>query len=804
MHRSPFLRFAILFFILIISADHSFAQKLDSLSIDTDTKYPQEKLYLQYDRPYYNPGETIWFKAYLTASNLPSQLSKTVYAELINDKGVIMQRKIMPVIESGAASFFELPDTIKSNQLYVKAYTAWMLNFDSTLLYIKPIRIINNTAARYAPVKPVYDLTFFPEGGDLVAGIPSNVAFKAADQDAVPFNVSGTINDSRGTKLLSFNSSHDGMGHFSFTPLADETYKAVWKDKKGVARETLLPKIKKEGAVLTVSNDNAAIVHFSVERPDDATEDFKFFYVIAEMQQQLVYSAKLNLSAKTKVSAPIPVDSLADGIMKITIFNAVEVPVAERIVFINHNNYSFITDLHSLELNMGKRKKNVLQVDVGGTIVSNLSISVTDESLTTPLPNKETIYSQLLLSGDLRGSIYNAAQYFSSDEDSVKKQLDLVMLTNGWRRFKWEDILAGKMPALKYAPENNLSISGTVFGPAKNVLKGKEITGVLKTKNGSSDFFTIPVDQDGKFKLDHVILFDTAKLYYQFNGDKDKRLTSISTFNFNQSYVPSPKPSANWLASLALAPLPDTATIRKNRSINRLQLEQFIEGNKIKDLAVVTVKAKVKSPEEKMNDEYTSGFFSGSDGYTFITETDPFAKSAISILDYLSSKVAGMQVTTSGQPSITWRGSPTAVFLNEATSDIEGIQSISMNDVAMIKIFRPPFFGAGGSGAGGAVAVYLKKGGASNDNVKGLDFANIAGYSAIKEFYSPDYEKPLDINNPDDFRITLYWNPFLIFDKNNRRFKIPFYNSDNCKKIRVVIEGMNELGQLTREEKVFE
>jgi len=798
IRRISFFLLSIFFLVNSQTAD---AQRLDSLSIDMESKFPQEKLYLQYDRPYYNPGETIWFKAYLTVSNLPSALSKTVYAELINEKGTILQRKVMPVIEYGAASSFDLPDTLKATQLYVKAYTAWMLNFDSSLLYLKPIRIIN-TAVKSVAAKPVYSVTFFPEGGDLVAGVPTNVAFKATDQEAIPFNISGSIADSKGTKQASFSSTHDGMGYFNFTPAGNETYKAVWKDKKGAAHETPLPKVKTQGVVLNVTNKDNQI-RFTVERPAEAGEELKFFYIIAEMQQQLVYSAKLNLSSKTKVSAPIPADSMADGILKITLFNAVEVPVAERIVFINHNNYSFITDLHTLELNLDKRKKNVIQVDVGGDIISNLSISVTDEALTTPPLNKENIYSHLLLSSDLKGNVYNAAQYFASDDDSVKAQLDLVMMTNGWRRFKWEDILADKLPVLTYIPENNLSISGTAFGPAKNLLKGKQLSAIMRSKNGGADIFTIPVEQDGKFKIEPVIFFDTVKLYYQFNNDKDKKLTNISSFTFNPSYSKSPKPYTGIFASLPPAASPDSITIKKNKVINRLALDQFIEGNKVKDLAVVTVKAKVKSPEEKMNEEYTSGFFTGGDGYTFITENDPFAKSALSILDYLVSKAAGMQVSTSGEGSITWRGSPTAVFLNESPSDISMIKSISMNDVAMIKVFRPPFFGAGGSGAGGAVAVYLKKGGASNENVKGLDFTSIAGYSAIKEFYSPDYDKPLDFNNPDDFRITLYWNPFLIFDKNNRRIKIPFFNSDNCKKIRVVIEGMNRLGQLTREEKTF-
>ena len=126
-----------------------------------------------------------------------------------------------------------------------------------------------------------------------------------------------------------------------------------------------------------------------------------------------------------------------------------------------------------------------------------------------------------------------------------------------------------------------------------------------------------------------------------------------------------------------------------------------------------------------------------------------------------------------------------------------------MGDVALIKVFRPPFFSSTDGGAGGAVAIYLKKGG-DKETFKGLDFVKLNGYSAMKEFYSPDYEKLASNAPANDYRTTLYWNPFLIMDKDSRRIKIPFYNSDNCKKIRVIIEGINKEGLLSREEKVFE
>lgn len=325
---------------------------------------------------------------------------------------------------------------------------------------------------------------------------------------------------------------------------------------------------------------------------------------------------------------------------------------------------------------------------------------------------------------------------------------------------------------------------------------------ILKTKNGGSNFFSLPVAEDGSFKQTDLYFFDTAKVHYQLNNDKDKTLTTSATFAFINNFITAPKTPLSFLADLYLPLRDDSTSLLRSNNMAALQRAQ-VESNRVKTLANVEVRSRQKSLKQKLNEEYTSGFFTGDDGYTFTTEDDPFAKSAISIFTYLQGKVAGLQISTTGDGGATWRGSPTSFFLNEVTTDANALQGINMNDVAMIKIFRPPFFGAIGGGAGGAIAIYTKKGVSANANVTGLPSTNINGYSSIKEFYSPDYETS---SQPDvkDYRTTLYWAPFLFFDKNTRRITIPFYNSDNCKKIRVTIEGINEAGQLTHEEKIME
>jgi hypothetical protein len=228
-------------------------------------------------------------------------------------------------------------------------------------------------------------------------------------------------------------------------------------------------------------------------------------------------------------------------------------------------------------------------------------------------------------------------------------------------------------------------------------------------------------------------------------------------------------------------------------------------------LETVTVTARQRSRSQELDENYASGFFRGGDAAaTFDLVNDPFATGALNIFQYLQGKVAGLQISSAGvggTPSLSWRGGTPTLFLNEMQMDAQGLQSISVTDVAYIKVFRPPFFGAPGGGAGGAIAVYTKKGNeqsANSASVPGLEKGILVGYAAPKEFYSPDYSKESPLFEVADVRTTLYWAPYILTDAGNRRVSIQFYNNDVSTKLRVVLEGMNSEGRLTRVEKLIE
>ena len=538
-------------------------------------------------------------------------------------------------------------------------------------------------------------------------------------------------------------------------------------------------------------------------RTDAANETYTKFTVVAQTQQRMMYAAVINMTQKTTVTAPLDTDSIPDGILQVTVFNALMQPVAERLVFVNNNNYSFITDLHMAEQNMNKRARSVLQIDVGGSLLANLSVAVTDADINPVGKNEENIFSNFLLSSDLKGYIYNPAYYFSGEDDSVKLHLDFVMMTNGWRRFKWENILAGRWPTIKYQPDDHLSIQGKVLGLSRTVLYNRPLSAILKTKNKPAAYYNIPVNDKGEFYEAGLYFFDTAKLYYQLSNDNEKTVTASASFYFNNSFIKAPLLSNEQVSSFYMPDKTDSSTLLKNINLASLTRNEQSVLNKTQTLQEVKIVTQKKSLKEKLDQEYTSGFFSGGDGYTFTLEDDPSSQAAMGILEYLQGKVPGLQISTSGGQSASWRGSSTSFFLNESQADVSMLQTVNIRDVALIKVFRPPFMGGAGGGAGGAIAIYTKKGAAANSSFTALPFTNIYGYSAVREFYSPDYSIANAGPVAKDYRTTLYWNPHVYFDKNSRRITLPFYNNDNCKKIRVIVEGINEMGVLTREEKIF-
>ncbi len=782
------------------------AQQIDSMMGLYADNFQQEKIYIHFDKTAYNKGETIWYKAYIMIGNELSSYSKNFYVDWFDEQGKLINHTTAPMFEASARGQFIIPEKYLGKLVHAKAYTNWMLNFDTTFLYNKDVRIdqpiTNNTKVKAD--KLTATIQFFPESGDLVAGINQRVAFLANNQFGLPVSVYGALKNNKNELIDSFVTQHDGMGIFSFDVSAKDTYTATWVDEYGTSHTTPLLVGKMAAATLQVQPLKSKVL-FVVKRSKDVADNFKTLNVIAHMNQHEVYKSRINLTIKTSGVGEISTKDLPTGILQITLFDANWTPIAERVVFVNNDDYGFDPDVRIVEKNLKPQGKNRIDVYVSDSAFSNMSMAVTDADLLHD--DNNTIVSQMLLTGDIKGYIHNPAYYFFSDADSVKQHLDLVMLTHGWRRFDWKAITASKLPAITNTKDSGyLQVKGSVFGftKASGVQLPPLITLILQAKDSSKQFLFLPVLKDGTFIQKDITFYDTIKVYYQFNGDR--KITDRAEVRFNSGLTQAPsKLFSTATASPLLWNLRTKDSLALERSnyfyTEKLRLDKLLAAVTLQE---VTVKSRTKSPKDVLDEKYASGLFSGGDATNFDVVNDPFAQGSLDVFSYLQGRVAGLQINNSGgQTSLSWRGGTPDVFLNEVKADIDQLKNIPMNDVAYIKVFRPPFFGASGGGSGGAISVYTRKGGDTKSIPgQGLAFQSLAGYTPYKEFYNPNYTS--SPSTQPDVRTTLYWNPYILTDKKNKTYRIEFYNNDISKKLRIILEGVNAEGKLTRIEKIVQ
>ncbi|MFT4152216.1 hypothetical protein [Parafilimonas sp.] len=786
--------FLIFIFTFILSGIAN-AQDITARLEDYAARFSEERAYLHYDKSSYVPGETIWFKAYLLTELVAATESKNFYVDWIDDKGNILQHTTAPLVDGLTNGQFDIPAGYKGQYIAVKAYTSWMLNFDSSIIYRKAINVLNSDslkAPRKITIKPV--LEFFPEGGDAIAGINGKIAFKARDQWGRPVKIKGRITASDGKLVDSLSVQHDGMGYISLKPKPGTTYTAKWKDEQNVEHTTSLPDIKSTGAGLQVAI-SAGRRDFKVMLSEDLSAKLDSVYVVGTMFNHPVFN--IAKSAKGDIAGIVPTANLPYGILTITVFDKGWQPLAERITYIDNNApYIFKPEMEVQRWGLSYRARDEIKITVPENIASSLSVSVTDLSIDAD--TSENILSTLMLTSDLKGKVHNPAYYFTAPSDMKQQQLDLVMLTNGWRRINWQQVVSGKQPAILYPKDTSyLTLSGTVQGAVPGAIGDNSFaTMILTQKKADNKFVLMPLKRDGSFNDPSIILFDTAQIYYQF---QDKNLKGL-TMSFMPNKLRVPPVGSSFSDML----WPDT-TGNWRHLLLAGEFNNNVEKSKYKELETVTVKAKAQSVVEKMDEKYASGLFSGGDAIQFDVINDPFGKVG-DIFSYLQGKVAGLQITGQGSGAqLSWRGGAPQLYVDEMPTDADMVSGININDVAYIKAFRPPFMG-GFNGANGAIAIYTRRGDdVQRDPSKGIPSSKVYGYTAIREFYSPKYlSTEIPPGADRDVRTTLYWNPNIIVDPRTKHVVLTFNNNDVTDAFRVVIEGMTADGKLAHLEEKME
>ena len=312
--------------------------------------FPREKAYLHFDNTSYYVGDTIWFKAYVTLAEQQtfSQISRPLYVELVDQTGHIADKQIIKLTQGEGNGQFILPPSMLSGYYEVRAYTRWMLAFNEPQYFSRtfPIYQLTNSDKlersittyelsssmenRPSETEEKLNVRFFPEGGQLVEGVTSQVAFKAESKNEGNIELSGTIYTKEGAEITSFETLHDGMGHFEYTPSAQPAVAKV--DFQGKKYEFTLPQALPNGYVLsTVSNAGALLVRVfcNAATPQDTLAVF-----ISHQGRPYVHQL-ISCRADAPQEFILPTRKLPAGVLQVSLINRAGNTLCERFVFSN-------------------------------------------------------------------------------------------------------------------------------------------------------------------------------------------------------------------------------------------------------------------------------------------------------------------------------------------------------------------------------------------------------------------------------------------------------------------------------------
>jgi hypothetical protein len=757
---------------------------------------PIQKIYLQLDRDNYIAGETAQFKAYLIADFIPDTSNSSMYVALY-DGAKLINKSVFPVLFSSATGSIDFPDSLATGYYTIRSFSKGMLSQKEEYFFQRKIFINGIEKKQISTVKnDTLRVEFFPEGGNLVNDLTSTVAFKITDKNELPVDdIVGKLYNSKNEELVYFSCLHDGMGLFDFKPLAGEKYYVKLKtnlpDKK-----YFLPEVQSKGIVLSIIHEsNASLFEIKQKISDTA---FVAAYMIGQMQHHVIFKKEFS-KKEDFVNGSINTKNLPSGIMQITVFNKDDLPLSERLIFVNNNEYLLAADVRTDSLNFSEGGRNKFFITMKDTVQGQISISITDPTFDVTNERENNIISGLLLSSDINGYISNPSWYLSSNEDSVKNALDLLMMVNGWRRFKWTEIANQKnITKQNYA---FISLKGEVMIEGyKKPFANKQMMLMINSmtaKNKRSNHI-IETDKYGAFKIDSLILFGKNKLF--FTDIRGRKSSAIDV-----------KIDADTLFAGISLLIKNELSFKNEKGsylpLLKLEYDKLQKSNGLL-LKEVIVTAKKKTPLEIIETKYASGLFGGFANKSIDLINSDEAHNYITIFEYLQTNVGGLRVVNNGLDYKLYYRQPGSlettsmiIYLDEIETDASIIANIPPEQIGFVKVYST-FLGGTGNSQGGAIAIYSKK---TEDytNPNQLSYLKIYnGYTIMKEFYAPNYKlNKIGLNN--DNRITIDWRPQIFINNINPKIPISFYNNNRTKKFKVVVEGMTNSGKIIWLEKTI-
>ncbi|MCO5950642.1 TonB-dependent receptor [Mucilaginibacter flavidus] len=759
-----------------------------------------EKVYLQFDKPYYATGDTVYFKAYVTFGERHqlSTLSGVLHVDLINTNNKIDQSIKLQLVNGLAWGDFLLPDSLPKGNYRIRAYTQWMRNEADASFFEQVVSVGSTEKEKIAESTPAGakinskpDVQFFPESGNLGNGLKSKIAFKAVGANGKGIDVAGVVLDNNNTEICRFASTHLGMGYFYLQPQEGKSYAARITYADGMQSVAKLPDAGTSGLVLTVNNDSLpkASVRIEANKVCFAQNRDKDYTL-------LIYSGGVATSVICKLDSSVILLDIAKrhlhtGVATVTLFSPAGEPLCERLFFVQNYDQLKLDIKSDKTVYAAREKVNISLLAknrADSASMGHFSVSVVDEGKVSVNESDESsILANILLTSDMKGDVEQPNYYFANINDDARSNLDLVMLTHGYRRFEWKPLLNNAYPPLAYQPEKSLEIAGTAKMLGGRALN-KGAVSLIAPFSGRGILSAV-TDDKGNFRFTDLVYMDSAKFILQAVNAKGSNNT-VLTYNAD-------KPVPVTFYQQPQATRVDTGLIAymktHQKQHDQLYAQGLITGKMLREVKINA--HKLDKPAITRGYGVADYIIHGND-ITYGGLLSERLDGRIPGVIFVSTGIIGQSVA---YKRITMASPPTPIRIVIDGSEMPAgfdINSISTALVDKIEIATNAT--VGDLSTEGAFIITLKHGLQANEiSSKGILHITARGFYKAREFYSPKYESATD-NKLADLRTTIYWNPEIATDKSGNA-QFDFYNADGKCSYKVVVEGIDAEGNLGRQ-----
>jgi hypothetical protein len=763
----------------VLSAQNVPADTIQQSFIRYQNGALQEKLFVHTDKTFYLAGETIWFKLYAVDASWhrPFSAGSISYIEVLNKEGKpVMQTKVAMANGNGNGSLI-IPGFLNSGTYIFRAYSSWMKNFPSDFFFEQVIYIVNTliTPPAIPVVKLPPSIQFFPEGGNDIYGLEGKMGFKVTDGFGNGLDCTGAIVNQHNDTISHFHSLHNGMGNFQYRPEKNNVYYAVMSLNDSMLKQKL-PTPADHGFVMHVSGPGEDQLTVRVLATPEFNNTTVYIFVQTRQLVKNVQSGQINHGeAIFRVNRK----DLGDGISTITLFNQYRQPVCERLVFkrseeklqIGAKTDQAVYDTRRLiQVDINTSNKNNLPLD------GNFSMSVFLIDSLQPVPG-QSIVDWLYLSSDLKGKIESPEYYFTNTDMNVDEALDNLLLTQGWRRFVWKEVLENKKTYFEFLPE--------IEGPVVNSKLINKPTG--SAVGNSIAYLSIP-GSDNSFSS--ATSNSQGNLHFGFR-DIYKNNAVVVQPALSKDSNDRVDVSSAWSDKITYSPLPQLMLFKNQES---LLLKRSI-SNQVENTYGMDRKRKF----EPINPD-TSSFYGRADK---IYDLDDYTRFQ-TMEEVLREYVEDVRVRKDGDKftfkvrnrlfGTYFEEDPLILLDGIPVSDATKIIALDPLKIRRIEVVTHNYF-VGSSVYEGIINIKSYNGalGATQIDPNSL-VVEFEGLQQKRSFYSPDYpSQELRDSHLPDFRNVLFWAPQIITGKDGAS-RLSFYSSDLKGKFAIVIQGISNSG----------